>query len=72
MKRTLYKADIFLKWTVYLGTDEFKVKLSIKRTIIKRRVVRRTLFLCPKWTFCLNIISIKRTWYQGTKELNEN
>ena len=39
-------------------------KISIKWTIIKRTVVRRTLFSCPKWTFCLKIISIKRTQVQ--------
>ena len=68
MKWALYKADISLRRTVYLGMDGSTVKLlwkiSIKRTIIKRIVVRRTLFSCPKWTFCLKIISIKRTQVQ--------
>ena len=39
-------------------------KISIKLTIIKRTVVRRSLFSCPKLTFCLKIIFKKRKQVQ--------
>ena len=45
IKRTLYKADISLKRTVYLGMDGFTVKL-LRKNLYKAE--RRTLFSCLK------------------------
>ena len=64
IKPTLYEADISLRRTVYLGPDGFAVKLLWKQLYkednYKADKRKTDTFSCPKWTFWLKIVSIKR------------
>ena len=64
IKRAPYRTDISLRRTVTPCTDESIVKsykkFSIKRTFIKRRVIKQTHFLWIKCKFCPKQLSVKR------------